>query len=535
MSHFHYQSAVMAAATLLSASLAGESRPPVNVGAHAQLLADGALIDRRSKLRFVVNPPRKAGRVLAPEMPWEEHRIFVVQVLTDGDVYRMWYQCMPAAGPSKGTQIPCGHCKRRVPDTTVVCHHCGYCVSDAIRDEFFGLYAYAESKDGLSWHRPELGVREFRGSRKNNLVARVGPVMIDPKPRDGVRYLAIGGAHAPSLMGSKDGFLWRVVAERCTPFICDTANQILWDPNVERYVAYLRGFPGRRTVVQTETADPYKTPWPHKPGVDLGAVRADKYITTEMTTVLDGKDFGTYEIYNPCVHIYPNRKGGVYFAFPTVYRAYRRLADRPKHRYNQMSNDGSGEVHVFVSRDGKHFTLPARTPYVTLGTDGEPDCGYLQMAVGMVEHGDEIYQYYTGVPTTHGYCRPDRERHLGGAFCLVQKRDRFVGLCADAGGGELVTHPLVSTGRRLEINVDCGGLGEARVEILDADGKAIPGFSLADADPIDLNQIHAACTWRGNADVAKLTGNPIRLRIVLRNATLYAFRFSTKKGVRLTS
>ena len=30
--------------------------------------------------------------------------------------------------------------------------------------------AYAESRDGLIWERPELGVREHEGSRRNNLL-----------------------------------------------------------------------------------------------------------------------------------------------------------------------------------------------------------------------------------------------------------------------------------------------------------------------------------------------------------------------------
>jgi hypothetical protein len=510
------------------ASQVSASTQPVQVGSQRQLFVDTALIEQSRGLRFVVNPPIKAGCVLAPEKEWEECRIFISQVLKDGDEYKMWYHPMPATRSSRGQKIACGHCGRQVPDTTVVCRHCGYCVSEAVQREFFGLYAYAISTDGIHWERPVLRIREFRGSRENNLVDSPGPMLVDPKPCDGLRYLAIQGEMAPSLVGSTGGLRFQTLAAKCTPFCCDTANQLLWDPNIERYVAYLRGFPGRRIVVRTEMDDPRRTPWPHQPGVDLSKIGGETYITTQMPTVLDGKDFGIGEIYNPCMHIYPNEKGGVYLAFPTVYRRYRPLKDRPRHRYNQLANDGAAEIWVFASRDGKHFTLPAKTAYVSPGTETEPDCGYVQMGVGLIEAGDEVWQYYTGQQGTHARVRPDRDRHLGGVFRLVQKRDRFIGVRADEQGGELTTPLFVFKGARLELNMDCGGMGEAWVEIQDQKGRPIPGFAMSDFNTIDLNQLRAPCTWRENADLSKLAGQAIHLHIRLCSATLYAFRFSER-------
>ena len=85
------------------------------------------------------------------------------------------------------------------------------------------------------------------------------------------------------------------------------------------------------------------------------------------------------------------------------------------------------------------------------------------MAVGILEKGDELWQYYTGVEVTHGVVDPEERSGIGGAYLLVQKRDRFVGARAGHTGGEIVTPPLIFAGNRLQINVDCGGLGEAWV------------------------------------------------------------------------
>ena len=75
----------------------------------------------------------------------------------------------------------------------------------------------------------------------------------------------------------------------------------------------------------------------------------------------------------------------MYLAFPTVYRAYPRQPDRPHHNYNKAPNDGMAEIYLLVSRDGKNFTIPAKTAYVSPGTEEEPDRGYLSMAVGIIE------------------------------------------------------------------------------------------------------------------------------------------------------
>jgi hypothetical protein len=140
----------------------------------------------------------------------------------------------------------------------------------------------------------------------------------------------------------------------------------------------------------------------------------------------------------------------------------------------------------------------------------------------------ELHQRMFGnlayVEVTHGVVDPDRRGGLGGAYLLVQKRDRFAGVRAGHAGGEIITRPLVFSGNRLEINVDCGGLGEAWVEILDAEGKPIPGFELERFDVIDMNHIHAPCAWMDNPDVGAVAGRPVKLRIKLRAATLYSLR-----------
>ena len=84
------------------------------------------------------------------------------------------------------------------------------------------------------------------------------------------------------------------------------------------------------------------------------------------------------------------------------------------------------------------------------------------------------------------------------------------------------------TGNRLRLNIDTGSMGIASVELRDAGGNPIPGYTLADCEEIGGNYIDQTVYWKGNADVAPLAGTPIKLRIQLNRANLYAFTFTNE-------
>ena len=107
---------------------------------------------------------------------------------------------------------------------------------------------------------------------------------------------------------------------------------------------------------------------------------------------------------------------------------------------------------------------------------------------------------------------------------LEQLRDRFVAAEA-AGWGRILTPCITFSGTRLELNTDCGAQGEMRVEIRDRANGVLPGFSMADCDPVDLNSLRAVVRWRGVSDLRQFAGVPIRLHFRLRKSRLYSFRF----------
>lgn len=422
------------------------------------------------------------------------------------------------------------------------------------------------SADGLDWtaRGPIKGVDDAAG-----VLTGINSVFIDPEdagyPFKGLyEFMRKAGPHPGEtgaqtqaiqpgglyLCRSRDGLDWEYLPGVAIPFLCDTQNQMLYDPWRGRYAAYVRAFPEvggpyhyKRCVARVETADPYAMPWPH--GHNPANRKPDghdfPYINDELEIVMgpDADDPPMTDLYNPCMHVYREAQD-VYLAFPSMYRCWGygggNVSAGRDHRGN-FNNDGIFETQLAVSRDGVRF-IRYRTPYLlagmirnTAGTDGDIDCGLMMMGIGMLRRGDEIWQYYFGCRRTH-MTREDGER-LGmrgeAIIRAVQRLDGFVSVDAGRHGGEFTTPPLAFAGSRLQINAACHGLGEILVEIRDDRGVPIPGFAQADAVPVDRNGTAQEVWWKGSPGVSALAGRPVRLRFVMRSAKLHAFQFTERE------
>ena len=63
------------------------------------------------------------------------------------------------------------------------------------------------------------------------------------------------------------------------------------------------------------------------------------------------------------------------------------------------------------------------------------------------------------------------------------------------------------------------------MELLDAEGFPIKGFTLDDCKDIYGDRTKHVVAWKGGSDVSKLSGKPLRLRFVMKDADLYSIRF----------
>lgn len=475
---------------LLSILLAAPARPapalpssvsPIDVGDRPQLFIDRLFAERASDVILRVEKPRKTGDIcLRRERPWESATLNWFTVLQDGDRMRMWYECYDIEGWPTA-------------DDTSFC--------------------YAESTDGVKWTRPDLGMFTYQGSAHTNILFRqIGEgagrsrvhgagVFKDPHAAPEERYKAVSqGIYSDrtppykiSGMVSPDGLHWTRLKQPICDMFGDSQYSGLWDDRTGRYMLYGRVNGRGRALGWAESSD------------------FGRFPALQLMLQTDELDPPDTDLYNPAVTRY-TLADGVYFAFPSLY----------EHRTHTL------DIRLAVSRDGIHWTWPERSPYIPLGVRGAFDSGSLYMGHGLVQKGDDIYLYYSGSILNHQQVDFPMLLTTAGERIfsrVVTRRDRFVCAAAETRDGWLVTPAIRFTGSQLELNLRTHPKGMARVEMLDAQGHPIPGFSLRECIPVQGDHLRAVVRWRKGSNVAAHAGRTVRLKIALREARLYAFRF----------
>ncbi len=499
-----------------------------NVGTRKQLLFDRRFVESSTGLQFTVNPPLQRTPINLPSLSGlqpSNHYLTVIDV--DGRLW-LYYHMRPT-------------------ETSEADHRNSMC-------------CLAWSDDGIDWELAPVDRFEVAGLARNNVVmpGAVGTPFLDAQQTSGCRFWFVGTlgerteppvwdeardtyfggydaddgrrVHAGLyLLHSEDGISWRRQRSGVVvPFRCDSQNQVFYDAGAGAYVAYLRGaspVPGRRRTVARLTS-PALTQLPFDFREDTTLPKSPAGLHDRLppqcapfVMEADERDPPATDVYTPCVNPYGWADDAT-FAFPTIYRHYEGQDSHGRDDRGQKQNAGPLEVQLAVSRDGVTFER-FRTPYVGLGLMDEPQLGgSVYMGVGLVRRENYIYQYYAEGECTHGYY--DRDVHIWQA---KQRLDGFVSVDAGPDGGWLVTPPIEFAGSRLLLNIDCSAMGEAWVELQDETGVPLPGCTLEDAVSVDRNGVAQKVWWRGGPDVGLLSGRPVRLKIKLRSAKLYAFQF----------
>ena len=369
-------------------------------------------------------------------------------------------------------------------------------------------------------------------------------IFVDPHETNSDRkyklfYLNFSPPFDPAVHGvyasySPDGVHFTKVG-RVLPFFTDNPPLVHWDERIGKYVVYTRAFSydseNQRRIGRIETDDPLQ-PWPyHKTDHDR------MFFSTENVDVVlaaDDQDDPHSDIYYNASAIYPWAQDA-YLMFTSQFRHFspRRNPYIRAREEGKWEDYGMLEVQVAVSRDGIHWSRPSREPYFPAGLPDEWDRWYTVMGPGLARRGNYIYQYYYSSGRLHdsAILRPEYDesaKQLGGVGVVRQRLDGFISADADHHGGWLTTPTITFRGNRLRLNIDTGAMGTAFVELQDADGRPIPGFTLADCEEIGGNFIDQAIYWKGNPDVSSLADRPVRIHFKLKRAKLYAFQFTQK-------
>jgi hypothetical protein len=498
-------------------SRAAEAVPAViDIGSRRELFVDRALVERltgKADLRLHHPVPRDIA--LVHDAPWEGSGSGYHSVFQDGLKYRMYYKAWHL-DPRKGKLNTSAH-----PLFT----------------------CYAESDDGIHWHKPELGLHEFNGSKANNITVasgRIGKVNADaghpavfkdenPAAPDDARYKALIRSNGPKgllAFKSGDGFRWEPMAD--APVITDGAfdsqNLAFWDPVAKLYRAYWRIF----TAGVTDEKN-----W--KPA----GFRAIRTATSKDFLHWENQSDLTYRD-SPAEHLYTNqvkpyhRAPHILIGFPTRYidrgwsesmRAlpeleHRELRASSTQRYGTAITEGL----LMASRDGVRFER-WNEAFLPPGPEREGtwNYGHQYIAWHLVETKSSLpgaaneLSLYAGESYWTGNSSELRRYTL--------RLDGFVSAHAPMSGGELVTRPISFVESKLALNFATSAAGSIRIELQDENGKPLPGFVLDDCPPIFGDTVDRVIGWKGSPDLAKFAGRPVRIRFVLNDADVYSFQF----------
>ena len=144
----------------------------IDIGSTTQLFVDDYLIESMTNTRRIMNPAVKVpdNPVIRAERPWEGTHVALKNVIYDrrDRIFRMWYAPGRYVARRQGDQI-------------------------ATADEYEGprhATCLATSEDGIHWQRPELGLVDFNGSTRNNLLPPKScmPELFPPESRPGFSF-----------------------------------------------------------------------------------------------------------------------------------------------------------------------------------------------------------------------------------------------------------------------------------------------------------------------------------------------------------
>jgi hypothetical protein len=467
-------------------TLDAKARAPLEIGSRKQLFIDKRFIAGSEGVELQMNPAQKLGLILDEK-----------------------------GQPSSET----GHTSRVIEDQGKIHLYVG-------AGDLFVL----ESEDGLRFKR--TGASIGRGE--------LPTIFLDPHDPDPARRYKLFWLQSQNpLDPRKDGIFAAHAADgthfttvgRVLPLLIDNPAVVDWDERIAKYVIFTRTFAydseNQRRITRIETDDPLK-PWPYQPGNP----KRERLSVENAPVVLeaDKDDAPHSDIYYNSATIYPWAQD-VYLMFTAQFRHFspeRNPYLRPPNGH--WEDFGLLEVQLAASRDGSHWQRPSREPYFPTGLADEWDRWYAVMAPGIVRRGNYLYQYYCSTGRTHdsAILRPEYDKsaaRMGGIGVVRQRLDGFISADAEYRGGWLETPPVIFQGRQLRLNIDTGAMGTAFVELRDADGKPIPGFTLTDCEEIGGNFIDQRVYWKGKTDVSPLAGRPIRLHFKLARAKLYGFQF----------
>ncbi|MDF1811810.1 MAG: hypothetical protein P1V20_06335 [Verrucomicrobiales bacterium] len=453
---------------------------PLDIGSRWELFVDEYLIASKKNVELRLHKPERREIVLVTDKPWEGPTCAYFSVVQDGSDVRLYYRGGGGGSDHSASQLTC----------------------------------VAESRDGIHFTRPKLGIIEVNGSKENNVVWKgveshnFAPFIdTNPDAKPEKRYKALGGVTAPGknwqygetagglyAFASADGIHWDKIRQEpvITKGAFDSQNLAFYDTTRSRYACFSRIFTPENSLraIQSSHSPDFLT-WSEGIAHKYGEGVPMEHFYTSATV--------------PC----PTAPH-LFLSFPKRFKPARKKV--PEHPVNGVS-----DAIFMTSRNGVNWDRPFLEAWVRPGPDLKNWTDRSNMtACGIYDGGEGEWSLYI----SEHYRHPDNRIRR-----LTVRQQGFASVHAGGSRGEFTTHPIKFDGDSLILNYATSAAGFVQIEIQDEAGKPVPGYALDDMPELFGDELDATVKWNSGTDLSQLRGKTIRLRVRMDDADLYALQF----------
>jgi len=495
----HYFLLALIGALVLAAALVLSGKP-VNIGTDRRFVWDSRIIDSSvTTASRVFHSPAKQGRVLYADSPWEGNVADSFNVVPVGDGYRMYYSSYNS-----------------FEDVKICC---------------------AESSDGISWYKPQLGIVNCNGSTENNIVFDSSEgitggffVFCDSSPRTKeneifkAMALKTGGIFACYV--SRDGINWEPTGNFFSFPSAEhgdavSLSSVFWYEKGQEYRCYFVDVKeGKQQIMLSCSKDFEKWSKPKK-------IKAEGMETYGIRTA-------------NIVPYFRNENMLVGLPLRAV-KIPSTVADANFPRNSLKTADITDAVFVF-SADGKNYSA-TEDAVLTPGPQNGSNWifGDCFVAGGFAQ-----------TPSIHSDRGQDYEISLYAAEKMLSNQptslyrytlrtDGFASYHAPYETKKVVTQPLKFEGDRMTVNFSTSTDGYVYVRILDKNGKPFDSieytaedgstFTVPEYTSYRLTGDRVDREVMFNGDISALIGKTVVIEFYLSDADIYSFGFDCNEYI----